>query len=186
MTPVPAYPTIFSSESALVRSGRGVISATMATVMVRYMQMASSVTRMAAMSSGRLPMPSATAMSGTDTMAMAEPARMNGVRRPSLEPQRSDRMPKSGSRNSPNTLSTAMTAPVMALSMPNVLVRILGTKPSNTCQKLIMPMNGRDASMTARVLSAAAALVEPATESAIAFFAMSYASIFSRLPRNAT
>ena len=47
-------------------------------------------------------------------------------------------------------------------------------------------MNGRDASMTARVLSAAAALVEPATESAIAFFAMSYASIFSRLPRNAT
>lgn len=52
------------SASALVRSGRGVMSATMATVMVRYAQMASSVIRMAQISSGRLPALFAIAMSG--------------------------------------------------------------------------------------------------------------------------
>ena len=49
--------------SALVRSGRGVMPATMATVMVRYAQMASSVIRMAQISSGRLPVLFAIAMS---------------------------------------------------------------------------------------------------------------------------
>lgn len=53
-----------ASASALVRRGRGVMSATMATVMVRYAQMASSVIRMAQISSGRLPVLFAIAMSG--------------------------------------------------------------------------------------------------------------------------
>lgn len=48
----------------MVRRGRGVMSATMATVMVRYAQMASSVIRMAQISSGRLPVLFAIAMSG--------------------------------------------------------------------------------------------------------------------------
>ena len=130
MTPVPAYPTIFCTESALVRSGRGVMSATMATVMVRYMQMASSVIRMAQISSGRLPALFAIAMSGTESVAMPEPSRMNGVRRPSLLVQRSDRMPKSGSKKRPKTLSMAMIAPVSELESPKVPVSILGTMPS--------------------------------------------------------
>ena len=41
-----------------------------------------------------------------------------------------------------------MTAPVVILSKPNVPVSILGTMPSKTCQKLIMPMNGSEASAT--------------------------------------
>ena len=73
---------------------------------------------------------------------------MNGVRRPSLLVQRSDRMPKSGRRNRPKTLSSAMTAPVAALSRLNVSVSMSGTMPSNTCQKLIMPMKGSEAKAT--------------------------------------
>ena len=72
----------------------------------------------------------AMAMSGTESTATAEPPRMNGVRRPSLLEQRSERMPNSGSRNRPNTLSMAMMAPVSELERPNVFVSILGTMPS--------------------------------------------------------
>lgn len=135
-------------ESALVRSGRGVISATTATVMVRYEQMASNVSRIMAMSSGKLRMLFATAMSGTAMAATTEPAMMNGVRRPSLLAQRSERMPKSGSRKRPKMLSSAMTTPVAALSRLNVFVSMSGTMPSNTCQKLIMPMKGSAAKAT--------------------------------------
>ena len=55
---------------------------------------------------------------------------MKGVRRPSLLAQRSDRMPKSGSRKRPKTLSMAMIAPVRELESPKVPVSILGTMPS--------------------------------------------------------
>ena len=92
--------------------------------------MASSVRMMAQTSSARLPALFAMAMSGTEMTATADPPRMKGVRRPSLEVQRSDRMPKSGSKNSPKTLSMAMMAPVSELDRPKVLVSILGTMPS--------------------------------------------------------
>ena len=57
-------PALLGLGLGLVRRGRGVMSATMATVMVRYAQMASSVIRMAQISSGRLPVLFAIAMSG--------------------------------------------------------------------------------------------------------------------------
>ena len=45
-------------------------------------------------------------------------------------------------------MSSAMTTPVVALSRPKVSVSMSGTIPSNTCQKLIMPMNGSAANAT--------------------------------------
>ena len=72
----------------------------------------------------------AIAMSGTESIATAEPPKIKGVRRPSLLAQRSERMPKSGSRNKPKTLSMAMIAPVSELDRPKVPVSILGTMPS--------------------------------------------------------
>ena len=55
---------------------------------------------------------------------------MKGVRLPSRLPQRSLMMPKTGSRNRPNTLSTAMTALAMVSDMWKVPVRMSGTSPS--------------------------------------------------------
>ena len=129
----------------MVLSGRGVMSATIASVAVRYEQMATNVTKIIAMSSGRLPRLFATAMSGTDTVATAEPAKMKGVLLPRRERQRSERMPNQGSRTRPKTLSSAITTPVSQLERPKVWVSILGTRPSKTCQNEIIPMKGREA-----------------------------------------
>ena len=121
------------------------MSATIARVAVRYEQIATRVTRIIAMSSGRLPRLFATAMRGTETAATAEPARMKGVLLPRRERQRSERMPNQGSRKSPKMLSSAITTPVSQLERPKVWVSILGTKPSKTCQNEIIPMKGREA-----------------------------------------
>ena len=107
--------------------------------------MATRVTRIIAMSRGRLPRLFATAMSGTETAATADPARMKGVLLPRRERQRSERMPNQGSRNRPNTLSSAITTPVSQLERPKVWVSILGTRPSKTCQNEIIPIKGREA-----------------------------------------
>ena len=131
-----------------MRRGRGVISATIATVMVLYMQIATSVRMMAEIRRARLPTLFAIAMSGVPITARNEPAMMKGVRRPSFEVQRSERMPKSGRRNSPKMLSIAITNPVTAFERPKVCVSIFGMMPSKTCQKLIIPMNGRLANAT--------------------------------------
>ena len=60
------------------------------------------------------------------TVATRVPIRMKGVRLPRGERQRSDMAPKSGSRNSASTLSSAMISPDQVWDIPNLLVRIRG------------------------------------------------------------
>ena len=76
--------------------------------------------------------------------AAAVPMRMKGVRRPSLWlRQRSDSVPKKGSRKRARILSSAITAPARDSFMWKVSRRIRGMTLSYICQKAQMERKAR-------------------------------------------
>ena len=71
-------------------------------------------------------MPSTTVSASSATAATMVPKVMKGVRLPYLVLHLSDRVPKTGSRNTARILSSAMITPDQVWDIPNLLVRITG------------------------------------------------------------